>query len=302
MPNIIINNYCNQACSYCFANANMHDKTLQKDMSLSIFITILKFLKKNNQKEVRILWGEPLLHKDIRLFLEIASKNNFFILLFSNINLPTKKLLEICQWIKNIRINCNINDFGFYQEKERLRVIKNKKALDRLWISSILSYNIIQTEKSPLFTEYLLENFAWHEFNIKITNSSIWENLMIDNTRRKLGIYIFSLIKKYHKKVKITISCWLDKTIFSEEEIQYINEETSIELLFGCEGNGGEIDINTDGTFFKCYPLQKETSSKETINDILSSNISLSSIITNFWKKYFSSGECIWNQRIKNSV
>jgi sulfatase maturation enzyme AslB (radical SAM superfamily) len=55
MPNIIINNYCNQSCSYCFANENMKNKNLQKDMNILTYLKILKFLKINGEKEVRIL-------------------------------------------------------------------------------------------------------------------------------------------------------------------------------------------------------------------------------------------------------
>jgi sulfatase maturation enzyme AslB (radical SAM superfamily) len=55
MPNIIINNYCNQKCSYCFANENMKNKKLQKDMNILTYIKILKFLKTNQETEVRLL-------------------------------------------------------------------------------------------------------------------------------------------------------------------------------------------------------------------------------------------------------
>jgi molybdenum cofactor biosynthesis enzyme MoaA len=73
MPNIIINNYCNQKCEYCFAENNMSIST-KKEMSIITFIKVLKYLKFNEEKEVRILGGEPLLAKNIRKFILLSTK------------------------------------------------------------------------------------------------------------------------------------------------------------------------------------------------------------------------------------
>lgn len=300
MPNIIINNYCNQACSYCFANANMQDTSRQKDMSLSTFVSILKFLKKNNQTKVRILWGEPFLHKKIRSFLLLWYKWWFEILLFSNLFHSTKKLIEICNGINKLVINCNINDDDFYTPLGKKKVQKNIEALKRIWVQLILSYNIADPKKSYSFILSLLENYDWLEFNIKITNSSIWENLIIDNTQRSLWRLIFWLIQKYHKKQPIIIGCGLDKNIFSQEELDYIKRYTLIRLEFWCDGNKWKLDINTDGSFFKCYPLQSITTSKSTIQEILDKNKSLESLLENFPKGTFSKWECTGNKIIKN--
>ncbi len=56
MPNIIINNICNQRCSYCFAMDSMTvDKLPLQNQSLGTYLQILKFLKKEGEKEVRLL-------------------------------------------------------------------------------------------------------------------------------------------------------------------------------------------------------------------------------------------------------
>jgi len=73
----------------------MQDINLQKNMSLSTFIKILKYLKNNNDNNVRILWWEPLLFSNIRKFLQIANKWWFDIIVFSNINTNNKKIKNI---------------------------------------------------------------------------------------------------------------------------------------------------------------------------------------------------------------
>jgi len=306
MPNIIINNYCNQKCSYCFANENMKDKKLQKNMSLSIFLKVLKFLKINNDLNVRILWWEPIISPNIRKFLQIANKWWFNIIIFSNINTETENIKNIFNGLKWIRINCNINDKDFYSDKEWENINYNLEALNELWINVIIWYNITDINKSSEFIFDLAIKHNIYTINLKITNSSLWWNLLIDNVSKKLWKYIFKTIKKYHKQFFIEFSCGLDKTIFTEEEIKYIKENTEIKLKFWCEWNIWKFDINTDWTMFKCFPLEQifknELYSTININNTLKNNIKIEDIIKVLNKWLISTWECSANKKIKEKM
>lgn len=67
--NILLNNYCNLSCEYCFAN-----KVLKEDrqiMSMEDFKFVLDFLRRSNDGNVRLIGGEPTLHPKFHdIFLE----------------------------------------------------------------------------------------------------------------------------------------------------------------------------------------------------------------------------------------
>lgn len=304
MPNIIINNYCNQNCSYCFAYENMKNKDLQKDMNLLTYLKVLKYLKINNEKEVRLLWGEPLLSPNIRKFFEIANKWWFGIIVFSNINIDNKKIKKIFSWlnINNIRINCNINNEKFYTKKEIKNLWENLKILNKLWLKVIIWYNVLKIDNNINFIFNLAKENNISAINIKITNSSLWWNILIDNLSKKLWDYLFKTIKKYHKDFFIEFSCWLDKNIFSNNKLEYIKKETNIKLKYWCEWNIWRFDINTNWSFFKCFPLEKlfkqKKYSKLNLNYSLLNNIYINQIIEIMNNLLLSYWECIANKKL----
>lgn len=71
MPNIIITNYCNLSCPYCFANDIIQTK--KHNITLDELSKILNFLKKGQEHNYRIgiIGGEPTLHFK---FEQIVSK------------------------------------------------------------------------------------------------------------------------------------------------------------------------------------------------------------------------------------
>jgi hypothetical protein len=272
-------------------------------MNILTYLKILKFLKINGEKEVRILGWEPLLSPNIRKFLKIANKWWFDIIVFSNINMEEEKFKDIFLWLNWIRINCNINDESFYTKKEIDRLWKNLKILNELWLKIIIWYNITQTNKYPDFIFNLAKKYNISAINLKITNSSLWWKLLIDNTSRLLWNYIFNIIKKYHQKFFLEFSCWLDKNIFIQNELDFIKDNTRINLTFWCDWNIWKFDINTDWKIFKCYPLENlfknENFSQLNINYTLLSINNINKII-NYWLQGL--WECIANKKIKGEL
>ena len=67
--NLLINNYCNLKCSYCFAQEEMHSKEAM-NITMENFCKYLDFLKKSNITEVRFIGGEPTLHPELEKLID----------------------------------------------------------------------------------------------------------------------------------------------------------------------------------------------------------------------------------------
>jgi sulfatase maturation enzyme AslB (radical SAM superfamily) len=75
MANIALLNRCNLKCKYCFAD-NYTGKE-REDITLETFNKLLSFASQD--REVGIIGGEPLLHKNIDTFLDILKNDMRFV-------------------------------------------------------------------------------------------------------------------------------------------------------------------------------------------------------------------------------
>jgi len=82
-PNILITNYCNQGCSFCFANELM-TKGRVKEMSLKNYIKLLGYLGKNKIKRVYLMGGEPTLHSNFKELFKATIEKGFELEIFTN--------------------------------------------------------------------------------------------------------------------------------------------------------------------------------------------------------------------------
>lgn len=73
--NIMLTDYCNLKCSYCFASCSVEEK---KQISDENYYYILDFLKRSNNRSLRLLGGEPLLHKNFEKYILEATKEDYF--------------------------------------------------------------------------------------------------------------------------------------------------------------------------------------------------------------------------------
>ncbi len=258
MPNIIINNTCNQKCSYCFAEDSMNKDALPiKNQKISTFIQILRFLRKFWYEDVRFLWWEPLLHPELNKFFLLAHKGWFHTRLFSNLNFPEKYIQNIFQNEKSIpnTINANVNNRDFYSDIEYERVINNLKYFKNARTRMTIGYNIYDLSKSFYDIVKVARDTNISHLNLKITNTIIGDPLIIDTGSRKYWEYIFSIIKEYGKEFEFVFSCWLSKDIFHKSEIDYMND-LGIHLRYWCEGFSWKFDIDIDGSIYKCFPTR----------------------------------------------
>lgn len=261
MANIIINNYCNQTCSYCFAWKNMEDGALKKEMDLKTFIYCLKHLQTIKDNRVRILGWEPLLHKNIKKIFQLSVKGGFYMTIFSNLKIPLKKWHDILDlWdsydYSRLKFNLNLNDEDFYKQAELDLIYDSLAFLKKKGCDIIVSYNIYEYSNNYDYIFDTAKRFDVRNVVLKVTNTVIGDKEIIDTNSREYWEYIYKILGEYYKDFTISFGCWLSSKIFTKSEVRYIEDTMKVTLGWGCENNGGRYDINTDGTIYRCYPLQ----------------------------------------------
>lgn len=140
--NIILNEYCNLNCSYCFAQ----NARTNKYMSIQNFNTVINFLKKSNIKVLKLLGGEPTLHPNFVDIVQQSISDDFFgkIVIFTNGLELTKNLVDKIS-SKKIEYLINLNSPKFIGEIKYSKTLDNIKYLTELNTNTIiLGINIFE--------------------------------------------------------------------------------------------------------------------------------------------------------------
>jgi len=315
MANIIINNYCNQTCSYCFAWKNMQDKSLKKEMSITTFLYCLRHLRTVGDNEVRILWWEPLLYKNIKKIIQISVKGGFKMIIFSNLKISLSRWNDILDlWssydYSNIMFNLNLNDKDFYKKEELDLIYNSLKFLRQRWCDIIISYNIYEYSNGYDFIFDTAKKFDIKKVLLKVTNAVYGDIEMIDTNSRDYGKYIIKILDEYIEDFHLGFGCGLSKKIFTESELVFLKEKIQMKFGFWCSNARGRYDINTDGSISHCYPLQSlyEWEKEFHIRWTLFQNNSISKIydlVTSVIPKnqwLILDENCLANQMNKNQI
>lgn len=100
---VYVTERCNANCSNCF-NAN---NRMNKEMSLSDFSDLCKYLQKNGYNHLKIMGGEPTLHEQFPEIIHVAQEN------FTTISIFTNGLLDSVKKIKLRKSDSIIYNFNF---------------------------------------------------------------------------------------------------------------------------------------------------------------------------------------------
>lgn len=163
--NLMITNYCNLHCNYCFAQEEMNSKSAQA-ITMENFIKYLNFLKREIElgdasfQEVRLIGGEPSLHPHLEQLIDKIIEYKCFrsILIFSNITFDhsiAEMLVRKSRFIE-IGILANVNYLDYLLPKQRENILNN---LDYL------------TTNLPGFSRYSLNIYSPDQ------DLSMWEDL-----------------------------------------------------------------------------------------------------------------------------
>lgn len=221
--NIIVTNVCPNKCKYCFAPVPIaHDKSNRSSfMSLDDFLFILSFLKRSKLTNVRLLGGEPLIHPQIKQFLEEIQKEDDFELvnIFTGGIFPHKVIQYLKENRTSIIVNCNHpKDYNLSQYK---CLLSNLEMMVDRGLRVVIGYNIYEEDFDYYPIIELCNDFAIDTLRICIAKPNIAKSAEVLGwqERKKIGGRVYSLVMEcIDRAIKVIFDCVLTPCTFTDEQ------------------------------------------------------------------------------------
>lgn len=260
MANILLTNYCNRNCSYCFAMDKVgsdgdwkNDK--REAISLENFNRCVEFLKRSKIKVISLLGGEPTLHPHFKEILDICRRDNYFdnIKLFTN-GLMSDDLIEYLADFEGpeLHIALNIHTADEYKSKEWKRI---ETVLQRLRSKIGLGYNIYYPDFNLDFImELILKYKLLPHMRLGLTQPIMGiKNIHITvNDFPVVAERITATAEKFTRhNLFFSFDCGFPFCMFTLEQHKRLLS-CAINFRSVCDPI---IDIGTDLSVWRCFPL-----------------------------------------------
>lgn len=263
--NILINDYCNLKCPYCFAEDVMESARCNpmRSMSMDNFNKVLDFAYESGQKTVRILGGEPTLHPQFKEIITKCLEDNRFdgIMLFSNcvFEEDTLNFLIESNKKKHIGLLPNCNEKEVIGEKRYNLMVNNIKALSQNGIVDTVGINIY---KSDMDVQYIFDiakevgakTIRW---SITVPNKPIDNNFDVIAYFKDFGPLLEVFLTKIRSyNLKSGIDCnKIPLCAFDDDTYQKLVMLSPKDFnLFACKPI---IDIKPDLTAIRCFGMSE---------------------------------------------
>ena len=233
---IEITNICNLNCSFC-----KEDRRKKQSLSLEQFNHILSKIKGYTNHIYLHIKGEPLIHKDIDKFIDLANNLNF------NINITTNGRLikDNIDTLNKVRqVNISLHSYDNLEDiKELFKTIESitTKISLRVWNNNKNIINLLEdyykininnkrtTIKNNLFID-IDKQFTWPDINLSV----ISDIGTCYGLRRQLGILVDGTV----------VPCCLDQdgvinlgNIFDSDLNTIIESDISKDIVYNFRNN-----------------------------------------------------------------
>lgn len=256
VPNILITNYCNQDCSFCFASGLMK-KGGVKEMSLEKYEEILDSLRKNGVNRVFLMGGEPTLHTKFKKIIKLAEEKGFEIELFTNGQFSDETRAFLLKMVKNIKMyHINIASPAY-------RIKKKRDKINRFIVEVSKFSNVaLETTIGSLDKNVFLEIFEKAKtvldksyIRIGVDGALVNRGAFSLVKNLKIGRIIVGAIKYlFNNKVKGVWLSEINPCMFSDNEIKKMLGDSRINWKgWGCFSKNGGVDIKTDLKVIRCF-------------------------------------------------
>ncbi len=253
MPNLMLTNWCNYKCPYCFGMDRMAPKVKAHAMSDETFLGILDWLDKTNYRApIHLMGGEPTLHPKFEWIVDTLMERDFPIVVFSN--LATDNAPQYADKLSILPINwvVNVNNPKNWNETQRKNI---ESALSALGQKAAITFNIMPTEEDDYWAIDLIRRFNLRR-DIKVgfvlptvTNSNY---SLADDEYTIVAAKTVKLAQEAERfGIALQYECGVPTCAFTPEQLGILWRCGS-KLKSGCNSR---LDITPHGEVIYCLPL-----------------------------------------------
>lgn len=260
--NLIITDVCNRNCPYCFAESKLvrgRGKTpftqKKRFITMKNYLAYLDFLKKNDDKKLKLLGGEPTLHPQFTELVDIGLEQNFELTIFSNglwspsISEYFKKGID-----SNVSFVFNLNEPG---QRTKAEDIIQSRSLEIAGARAKCGFNIFRKNFNLLFLGEVIEKYSLQKFirlGLACPIAGTQNEYIKNNDLKTTGTRLVAQLRQLEKRDIVgAFDCGFPLCMFSEGELGSITLTTD-----GFKSLCGPIiDVGMDLTAWPCFPLSQ---------------------------------------------
>jgi len=260
LPNILLTQRCVRSCPYCFAKKHMSESSPDDILSWENLVYLADLLEASNERQFRILGGEPTLHPDFNHMVLYLLERNFNVIVFTSGIMVERTLLEAHYLFKDLPFErlafiCNINDPQ--KSNSPLAEVESVKRFLKLFENRVIpSFNIYRTDFELEFLFHYMNEFGLQRsIRLGMAHPILGKrNIFIRlNDVEAVIKRLFTYTPLFERlRVKIGLDCGFPLCRFSDEQLAWLYRFTGGESNFGC---APAIDIGPDMTVWPCFPL-----------------------------------------------
>lgn len=253
MPNLMLTNWCNYKCPYCFGIDRMTPKVDAHAMSDETFLGILDWLDKTNYRApIHLMGGEPTLHPKFEWIVSTLMEREFPIVVFSN--LATDKAPEYADKLSILPISwvVNVNNPRDWNDAQRHNI---ESSLSVLGKHAAITFNIMPNGSDDYWAIDLIRRFNLSKtikvgFILPTVTSSNYS--LADDEYTIVAEKTVKLAQECERfGITLQYECGVPTCAFSSEQLGILWRCGS-RLNSGC---CSRLDITPYGEVIYCLPL-----------------------------------------------
>lgn len=255
MPNLLLTNYCNRSCPYCFARTKIRDhKKLSSlprmDISLEHAAYVVDFLKRSGHRQYSLLGGEPTLHPQFRQIVDYALANDMLVRVFTN-GLMRLEIGKYC-FRNNIPLILNLNDPEDTPLSHREKL---EEIFENVGPNICPGFNIYQEDFQLGFLFDLIDRYRFiREIRLGIAQPIHHgdNQFLTPENYRRVGKRLSTFSREADRRnIRLNFDCGFVLCMFDKTDLGNLIASHA-DLKFTC---GPTIDIGPDLNTWSCFPL-----------------------------------------------
>lgn len=252
MINLSITAQCNRDCSYCFALDVLATKA-QTEMSEDVFVRALDLAERSGGGQVRLLGGEPTIHRRFLDYLDLALARGLNVAVLTGGLIPAKVIARLEESSPD-RVSLLMNVVAPWEDEPAMHK-RQRLVMARLGPRVALGLNI---DRRGVELDFLLELIGAYELAPAVRLGlahPIWKGknaALKPKHYAAIGERVAAFaFKARDRGVTISFDCGWVPCMFPEGALQALDLGPR-EIGLRCSPI---LDVLVDGEVISCYPL-----------------------------------------------